>query len=775
MRLATKLITGATILALVPVLISNILIERAASNTSHQALQEASKRHLMSVRDTTKNHITEYLQNMEHLILTLSHNQTTAQAARNFGEAFRDHGPETGNFDVDKNRQAVSGFYKSDFQNKYQSLNSGDSAPVDQWIGQLSDKALEFQSIFIANNPNPIGNKHLLVDLKDYSRYEQYHESYHPNMVEYLEAFGFYDIFIVHPTNGTIVYSVFKEVDFGTSLLEGPFKDSGIADVYRMVKGTTDKNFTAITDFAPYPPSYQAPASFLASPIFDGDDNVGVLIFQLPLDKINEIMTHHQHWVDIGLGDSGETYLIGSDSKLRSETRFLIEDKSLYLTALNDAGVDQGTINNINAKDSGVGIHAITSDSAQAGLAGQTGYQIIKDYRNVDVISAYAPVKFLNLNWAIIAEIDKAEAFASADAVSNQIIKSAIIVILVVAIVAIACSYLFSQTISRPIIRLKNHLQHVGENSDLTLTLDASGKDEVADITRTFSAMVSQFRDSLIKVAEASEQLGKASNETLEITASTAKRVQQQLGESEQVATAMNEQTYAVQEVATHTSDASNAANDANDATINGQKDVQALIHTIESLSNRLSEAGEVTDRLAKESEQINTVVDVIQSIAEQTNLLALNAAIEAARAGEQGRGFAVVADEVRSLAGKTHDSTQEINQMVEALQKGSRDTVAAIEASLNEVKEAVVKAGDAGKSLENITSSVDQINHMNQQIATAAEEQISVSKEINDNITRIAEMAELTDQDANKTADSTRTLSDLAIQLSKLIAKFKI
>ena len=182
-----------------------------------------------------------------------------------------------------------------------------------------------------------------------------------------------------------------------------------------------------------------------------------------------------------------------------------------------------------------------------------------------------------------------------------------------------------------------------------------------------------------------------------------------------------------------------------------------------------------MTDHLAKESEQINTVVDVIKSISAQTNLLALNAAIEAARAGEQGRGFAVVADEVRSLAGKTHASTQEINNMVEELQKGSRDTVSAIEASLTEVNEAVSKASHAGDSLNNITSSVDQMKHMNLQIATTAEEQISVSEEINRNIVRIAEMAELTDQDANKTAESTQTLSSLASQLSSLIAKFKI
>ncbi|WP_284382708.1 methyl-accepting chemotaxis protein [Litoribrevibacter albus] len=776
MRISTKLILGATLLAVIPVVVSNFLVGTKATSTSHNALEMTSQDRLKSVRDTTKARLDDYLQNLENLIVTLSANPGTVQAAMSFSGAFKDHTAQAGLFGkTDEFKQDISGFLSSDFQGQYRALNNGKQAPVQNWVSQMSEKALEFQSIFIAKNPNPLGEKHKLVDIKDYTTYEQFHEMYHPMMVQYLETFGFYDIFIVNPKNGQIVYSVFKEIDFATSLETGPFKDTGIAEVYRQAKSAQDPNFIAFTDFAPYPPSYESPASFMASPIMDGNETFGVLIFQMPLNIINNIMTHDKNWSNVGLGSSGETYLVGKDFKLRSDSRFLLEDINGYTEALSNSGLAQDTIDLIKARESSIGLQEVNSESIKAALNGEQGFKHIFDYRDVEVLSAFTPLKFKGITWALVAEIDEAEAFASANEVSSTIITNAIIVFVIVVIIAVASSYVFSRSLSNPIIRLKDHLETVGNNADLTLTLTATGKDEIADITNSFNGMMSQFRDSLHKVADASQQLSTAASQTMSATEQTVNRAREQLDQSNQAATAMNEMTATVQEVANHTNEAAEATNQANRATQTGQANVDELIRTIESLAARLNSAGEVTDRLAKESEQINTVVDVIRSIAEQTNLLALNAAIEAARAGEQGRGFAVVADEVRSLAGKTHDSTQEINQMVEALQKGSKDTVDAIEASLSEVQLAVSKADDAGSSLNDITNSVNTVNEMNLQIATTAEEQISVSEEINKNITHIAEMAEKTDVDAKETSESALAVADLSEQLSKLISRFKI
>ncbi|MFC3152942.1 methyl-accepting chemotaxis protein [Litoribrevibacter euphylliae] len=776
MRISTKLVLGAMLLALVPVVVSNLLVGSKATTTSHNALEAASQDRLKSVRDTTKARLSDYLQNLENLILTLSSNPSTINAAISFSSAFKEHTAQAGNFGkANEFKQEVTGFLSSDFQGQYRTMNPGKSAPVQDWANQMSEKALEFQSIFIANNPNPLGEKHNLVDIQDYTTYEQFHESYHPTFVQYLETFGFYDIFIVDPKNGHIIYSVFKEVDYATSLDSGPFKNTGIAEVYRQAKNAKNSDFIAFTDFAPYPPSYESPASFMASPISDDTGFHGVLIFQMPLDIINGIMTHDKNWSNVGLGDSGETYLVGKDNKLRSDSRFLLEDPEGYTKALADSGMDQNILSLIQARETGIGLQSVNSDSIKAALNGEEGFLHIFDYRNVEVLSAFTPLEFRGVTWALVAEIDEAEAFVSANEVSNTIATNAIIVFVIVAVIAIASSYVFSKSLSTPIIRLKEHLETVGSTADLTMVLEPSGKDEISDITRSFNTMMAKFRDSLHKVSDASSQLSAASEQTMSATQQTLVRAQEQLSQSSQAATAMNEMTATVQEVANHTNEAANATNEANQATQTGRENVEELINTIESLASRLSSAGEVTDRLSKESDQINTVVDVIRNIAEQTNLLALNAAIEAARAGEQGRGFAVVADEVRALAGKTHDSTQEINQMVEALQKGSKDTVEAIEASLAEVQNAVAKTDDAGQSLNSITESVNTVNEMNLQIATTAEEQISVSEEINQNITHIAEMAEKTDEDAKQTSQSAQSVARLSEQLAELISCFKI
>jgi methyl-accepting chemotaxis protein len=279
----------------------------------------------------------------------------------------------------------------------------------------------------------------------------------------------------------------------------------------------------------------------------------------------------------------------------------------------------------------------------------------------------------------------------------------------------------------------------------------------------------------ITEVTSSTTVMAESSNNLMGITELTSQGVNQQRSQIEQVATAMNEMTATVQEVANHAQQAADSANEADQEAGHGSEVVYETIQSIDSLATEVEHAAGVIRKVESDSVQIGTVLDVIRSIAEQTNLLALNAAIEAARAGEQGRGFAVVADEVRTLASRTQQSTQEIQDMIEQLQTGAREAVTAMSNSQDKAQVTVEHAKSAGQTLEEITRKVATISQMNLQIATAAEQQSSVSEEINQNVVEISRVAEESAGGAKTTAAASGELSELAQQLQGLIAQFRV
>lgn len=324
---------------------------------------------------------------------------------------------------------------------------------------------------------------------------------------------------------------------------------------------------------------------------------------------------------------------------------------------------------------------------------------------------------------------------------------------------------------------LKKLIGNMEQNAsgDLSVKIDEEGLKETRAISASLKTLVASFRDQVGELKNNATSLSDSAGELSKITTETNQAIQQQLRETEQVATAINEMANTVHEVATHAEEAAAAAQHADQATQEGQKVVNDTISQIDMMANDIENATTVIQRLKAESENIGSVMDVIQGIAEQTNLLALNAAIEAARAGEQGRGFAVVADEVRVLASRTQESTQEIQNMIDKIQTGSVDAMKAMEESKSRTSETVSQAATAGESLKQIAEAVTNITEMNIQIASAAEEQSAVAEDINRNIESINQVANVTSRGATQTAASSDTMENLADSLQKIVAKFKL
>ena len=771
MKIKLKMVLIACGLAIVPVTLAILTLKQSGTTQVSAAQEDAAKKQLISIRDTKKVQIEDYFRLIRSQITTFSSDLMIIKAMREFKTAYEFIAEDA---EIDILRKEVARYYQDEFAQEYAKLNNGKPIDVMAILKQLDAESIALQYHYIQNNPNPLGNKHKLDAAKDGSDYSRIHKQYHPPIRHFLEAFEYYDIFLVDSETGDIIYSVYKELDYTTSLKNGPYAKTGIAEAFRAADAL-GKGEAALIDFAPYTPSYEGAASFIASPIYDGTEKLGVLIFQMPIGRINTIMTSNKQWNEIGLGASGETYLIGQDYKARSMSRFLIEDKQGFLDLMKSVGMDSAILNAIAAKDTNVGLQKIETRGSKAALSGNKGYDIFPDYRNVNVLSAYTPLNIPGLNWALMSEIDEEEAFHAVEQLVASIQKIAITLLIVIVSVSTGLGIFLAGNITKPITRLSKTMRDVESDNDVTIRSNINSRNETGDMARAFNGMLEKFEALIQQVISSSTQLSAAAEEVSTVAQDSAHSVGQQRMETEQVATAINEMTATVQEVARSAQAAAGAAMNADNEAKSGKSVVTDTSSAIEKLAKDVEQAAVVIQGVEEDSENIGSVLDVIKNIAEQTNLLALNAAIEAARAGEQGRGFAVVADEVRTLASRTQESTTEIETMIEKLQAGSKHAVEVMEQGRLQAQKGAEMASEAAESLDAIVRSVSTINEVNTQIASAAEEQSAVSEEINKNVVNISQIAEQTAKGAEQTTAASTGLAQLATNLQELIRQFKV
>ncbi len=335
---------------------------------------------------------------------------------------------------------------------------------------------------------------------------------------------------------------------------------------------------------------------------------------------------------------------------------------------------------------------------------------------------------------------------------------------------------MIARSIVRPLQETVNAMANIASGeSDLTRSLDTHGQDEVTQLARHFNGFTSKLRTVVGQLQISATALGQSSTDLGSNATQAQARSQQQSQQMELVATAINEVTYGVQDVAKNAEQAASEMRDAEAQARQGQLNIDNSLQQIDSLSGTINQAVEVIRTLATESTQIGSVLEVIRSIAEQTNLLALNAAIEAARAGEQGRGFAVVADEVRLLAQRTQKSTAEIQSMIERLQGHSEAAVKVIGDSSRASQSTIEQAGLAGESLNAIGQALRNLNGLNASIASATLEQSHVVEEINQNVTDAAGLSHSTALAAEQSSVDSEKLRDLSQQLNTLLKQFKV
>lgn len=770
-KVKQQLIIAFIAISAASILISALLIGNNAISESEIAIKHQVEQKLVAARDLKKNQIKDYFTLIKNQIRIASTAPWIIDAADFMKTAFFDYPLQTGGkIDISE----LKNYYNNEFNRVFKENNNGNSADISGMFDQISDNALFLQQDYIAKNPNPLGSKDGLIKTGNNSAYDLLHQEYHPTMTKFLKTYGYYDVFIVEPESGHIIYSVFKELDFATSLKTGPYKNSGLAQAFNKALALKEVDDTVLVDFAPYTPSYDAAASFLASPIFRGEELLGILIFQMPIDGINGIMTNNQQWKNAGFGDSGETYLVGEDQLLRSQSRFLIEDKEGYLTAI-ASDTDAKTLAKIAASNTAIGLKKISNASSNKALAGESGIAYIDDYRGEPVISAYAPIDVLGFKWGLLSEIDVKEAFAHQAELVNSIILTTITIAIILIVIMAILGTLFTRVVVKPIETFSDKVSQITSQQDLSIRIPTTGNNEFSALGIALNSMleslavfIANMNQSAKNLANNSQQLNNASNNATE-------QVNLQNLEVNAAATATTELSASISEVAQSAEQAASQMRTTRDQVNSSMSVANATQTDIYQLQENMNAAINAMAQLETESQGIGAVLDVIQNIAEQTNLLALNAAIEAARAGEQGRGFAVVADEVRTLASRTAQSTDEIRSKIESLQKGVENALTSVQASQENTQSSIEKVESTVSAMQEVTGYVDQVDQMNAHIATAAEQQSQVTEEINKNVLLIKDLSDNVLELATEITSASNDVSSVSVDIHSQVDQFKV
>ncbi|MDH5723483.1 MAG: methyl-accepting chemotaxis protein [Alphaproteobacteria bacterium] len=711
-------------------------------------------------------------------------------------------------------------------------------------LGFQGDQTKILQGLYIDDNPNPAGSKDMLDYAKDGSLYSQMHAEYHPWFRHFLKQRDYYDIFLFSP-NGDLVYTVFKELDYATNLNTGEWKDSDLGNAFRAARDNTKEQH--FFDFEAYAPSYGAAASFISEAIMNDDGSLaGVLVFQMPIARINGVMQ-----VASGMGESGETYIVGKDGYMRSDSRFS-EESTILKTKVTGKTVDRA-------------------------MQGKEGGELVIDYRGIPVFSAYGPIDFHGTRWAVLAEIDESEVMAPI----NEMKWSALSVSFGLLAIFTLVSLFSARKITKPISDMVHVTNQIAEGNTSCEIKGTERQDEIGEMSRALktlgkvstqafrqgqlieemhaAVMTANMKDDfkvdymnkaskkLLETIEkhlpfrANEILGKSidvfhknpehqrrllsnpKNLPYQTRINVADRIIQlnvgaiydkegkydgpmlvwsdvtaqarvadvfdeQVGgtirslaeSSEKLQEAARGMESAAQKTETSSGTVSSAAEEtsANVSTVASAteemtasaKEISSQIASVASKATMASTSASNTSRKVDELnhlvENIGEVVIAIKDIAEQTNLLALNATIEAARAGEAGKGFAVVADEVKKLANETAQKTGEIEGRISEIQGATREAVTAMQEIISNISE--IDSASAGTA-----SAVEEQNSVISEITRNISEVSQAAQQVASEIVNVQSASEETGQAAQMLKTSADDIAALSDSLAEAVGKF--
>ena len=704
------------------------------------SLKHTAKNKLTLIGSDKTHQIEDLFSTMSKQAITLSAQISTIEAMENFTKSFEAYTSEfVDRPSTDEIKNSLTQFYNSQFSAKYKKINpTRDPIKTDLIFNQMSATGLSLQYNYLSNNREELGSKHLLISAEDGTSWSKHHKKYHPSFKKYLEEFAYYDIFLVS-NSGDIVYSVFKELDFATNLKSGPYAQSNISEAFKKIASSESEDSVTIIDLKRYYPSFEAPAGFIGSPIFKNGQKIGALIFQVPVHKINDIMTSKNHWMETGFEKTGQAFIVGKDKILRTDDRILLESFDKFKKNISNLNQNPDDINYmLTSKTTATALH-ITGDVATASISDTIGFSKQTDVRGNTVLVYHRPIKISGLDWYTVAQKDESEAFKSL----NILIKISAIIFAI----SICCLSLFAWLFS-------------GKLSQKLYTIVKRIKDS-AESTNTASSSVKSTSES---VSSATTEQAASVQETV----ATLNEISAMVNKSVEYAKLSTEKSEACLNISTK-----------------GKESVSA----VESAMNEINSSNEkITVQVNESNQQISGIVQIINEIADkttvindivfQTKLLSFNASVEAARAGEHGKGFAVVAEEVGNLAQMSGSAAKEISELidasikrVESVVKESESTFGSlIEAGRINVEQGIRLTKNCTELLDNIVENASEVSKMMSEVTGGAQEQAEGVSNITIAMNEIDETTNSNADSAHKSFRSAEELAQSSLDLKGMV-----
>ncbi len=469
----------------------------------HKSLTNGIKQQLSILRTSRARQLEDYFQQRRNQINILADNTMIINALDEFSAAFSLL--ESYDIKLDPEQLVLlENYYKNEFFLRLKNENGNEKFyNVDDYLPKsLTGKYLQYH--YIANNPHKAGKKEELNNARDNSYYSKVHQKYHPKLRKFIKTFSYDDLFLIDKDTKNIIYSTYKAPDFAASLTTDIQAQSSLANLVNGIIRAPEKGKVSLVDIKPYISSADAPASFLATPVYNGNKFIGVLAMQISIDQITAIMNANQSWKESALGETGDVYLVGSDYKMRSNSRFVYENKENYIKTLEAVGIDKAITKKIASSGRTVLLQPVETVAAKAALKGETGIQTITNYQGHEVLSAYQPVKIADLDWAVIAEIDKDEATEPVVQFQKRLLISAAIQ---AALISFFSLWLASRFIN-PIKTLVAAAKRVNEG-DTETKIHLERQDEFGELADSFNDMRTNIHTQQNIITKKEKELNK--------------------------------------------------------------------------------------------------------------------------------------------------------------------------------------------------------------------------------------------------------------------------